>query len=168
MIDIRRIEPHEWPAYRALRLRSLQDSPDAFGSTYALEAGRPDELWAARIRDGATSGKDLALFARIGDEPCGLVWCKIAADDPAVANLYQMWVAPERRRRGVGARLLTEAIGWATLAGATVLRLGVTAAESPAVRLYSAHGFVEVGALEPLRAGSPLTAKTMERALRTA
>lgn len=165
MPAVRRIEPHEWPKYRELRRRSLQDAPDAFGSTYALEVTRPNDLWASRIRDSASSGKDLALFAQAGDELCGLAWCKIVPENPAVANLFQMWVAPEHRQRGLGGRLLTEAIEWAGAAGARVLRLGVTDADSPALHLYASRGFVQVGPLEPLRPGSELLAKTMELVL---
>jgi hypothetical protein len=33
--SIRPIESHEWRMYRDLRLRSLTDSPDAFGTTLA-------------------------------------------------------------------------------------------------------------------------------------
>jgi len=168
MIAIRRIEPQEWPKYRELRLRSLQESPDAFGSTYSLEVARPDDVWATRVRDAAASGKDIALFAQTGNDLCGLSWCKVFPEDPDIANLFQMWVAPEYRRVGVGGRLLTEAISWASTTGAKLLRLGVTDGDTPAVRLYSAHGFVQVGELEPLRVGSELMAKTMELALSAA
>lgn len=32
--------PQDWSVYRDLRLRALNESPDAFCSTYAPEAGR--------------------------------------------------------------------------------------------------------------------------------
>ncbi|MBQ0958584.1 GNAT family N-acetyltransferase [Ideonella sp. 4Y11] len=135
MIVIRRIEPQEWSKYRELRLRSLQDSPNAFGSTYSLEVARPDEVWTTRVRDAAASGQDIALFAQIGSDLCGLTWCKVFPESPSVANLFQMWVAPEYRQIGIGARLLTEAIAWAASSGAKLLRLGVTEGDTPAVRL---------------------------------
>lgn len=166
MHPIRPIAPHEWPAYRALRLRSLADSPDAFGSTHALEAARPDSLWSSRLEAAAHSGKDLPLFALDGEAPCGLLWCKIVADDPALADLFQMWVAPEHRGRGLGGALLREAIAWARASGVRRLRLGVTVGDTPASRLYATHGFVPVGEPEPLREGSVLRAQAMELALR--
>lgn len=168
MISIRRIEPQEWSEYRELRLRSLQDSPDAFGSTYSLEVARPDEVWTTRVRDAAGSGQDIALFAQDGSDLCGLAWCKVFPEDPRVAHLFQMWVAPEYRGMGIGSRLLTEATLWAGSAGAGLLRLGVADGDTPAERLYLAHGFVQVGELEPLRVGSELKAKTMERRLSAA
>lgn len=165
MPTFRLIQPDEWPRYRDLRLRALLESPDAFGSTHALESARPDDLWAARIADAAVSPRDLALFAEVNGAPCGLAWCKIFEAEPGVAHLFQMWVAPECRGQGLGGQLLKQAIAWAPSAGAHTLRLGVTVADSPAVRLYRAHGFAPVGPLEPLREGSALVAMTMELAL---
>ncbi|PTT75803.1 GNAT family N-acetyltransferase [Pelomonas sp. HMWF004] len=161
MFAVRPIHPDEWPAYRTVRLRALQDAPDAFGSTHAAEVARPDALWASRLAAGAASGLDLPLFALQAGEVCGLAWCKVSATDPAVADLFQMWVAPASRGQGMGAALLREAIAFATAAGALTLRLGVAVAESPALRLYRSFGFLPVGELEPLREGSGLWAQTM-------
>ena len=41
------------------------------------------------------------------------------------------------------------------------VRLGVTAADSPAMRLYLAHGFRAQGDLQPLREGSGLQVQAM-------
>jgi ribosomal protein S18 acetylase RimI-like enzyme len=161
MFPVRSIRPDEWPAYRAVRLRALQDSPDAFGSPPAAAAARPDALWASRLAAAAVSGQDLPLFALQADEVCGLAWCKVSATEPTVADLFQMWVAPPSRGKGIGAALLREAIAFAISAGAQTLRLGVAVAESPALRLYRSFGFVPVGEPEPLRDGSPLWALTM-------
>lgn len=162
MITIRSIEPADWRTYRDLRLRALQDAPDAFGSTHDLERVRPDPLWASRLSDAASSGKDALFFAVSGEQVCGLAWCKLDADDREAAHLFQMWVAPEARGRGAGGVLLKAALDWARSVGASRVRLGVTVGDSPASRLYAAHGFVGVGAPEPLREGSPLMAQTME------
>lgn len=165
-ISIRSIQPDEWPAYREVRLRALQESPDAFGSTYAAEAARNDAMWASRVSAASASGQDKALFAWIGSDICGLAWCKVSNAEPGVADLFQMWVAPDFRGRGVAAALLREIVAYARSAGVATLRLGVTVAESPAMRLYRAFGFEPVGAIEPLREGSTLMAQTMHLDLR--
>ncbi len=162
MITVRRIEPSEWRSYRELRLRALQDAPDAFGSTYGLEQSKPDHFWADRLSAAAASGQDAPLFAMDGDRICGLAWCKRDPDDPQRANLFQMWVAPESRGLGAGRQLLLAALDWAQAVGARRVRLGVTVGDSPATRLYLANGFVRLGAPEPLREGSPLMAQSME------
>ena len=158
---VRPIQAHEWAMYRDLRLRALQEAPDAFGSSFAAEAMRSDPAWAQRILAATTSGKDCPLFAFDGEQVCGLIWCKLSADNPSRADLYQMWVAPEARGQGAGHALLEAALNWARMNGCRQVHLGVTAADSPALRLYQGHGFRAIGPLEPLREGSPLMAQAM-------
>ncbi len=161
MICIRPAAAHEWPIYRDARLSALRDAPEAFGSTFAAEAGRTDEAWAAHVAAAAASQNDQLLLAFDQQQPCGLVWCKRSGTEPALADIYQMWVAPGSRAKGAGQALLRAALDWARGAGVQRVRLGVTAADSPAMRLYQRHGFRAAGPLEPLRAGSPLMAQAM-------
>lgn len=165
MFTVRPMRAAEWPVYRQLRLQALRDAPDAFGSTYAAEGVGADAHWAARLRVVESSGRDLALVAETAHGPCGLVWCKVSADDPTVANLYQMWVAPEARGHGVGRALLAEALDWAAAAGVRHVHLGVTVGDSPARRLYVSMGFRPVGEPTPLREGSAQLAQDMVCAL---
>ncbi|WP_390349859.1 GNAT family N-acetyltransferase [Variovorax boronicumulans] len=143
-------KPDEWKTYRDLRLRALLDSPDAFGSTYEAEA---------------TSGKDRVLFAFNRNDACGLIWCKLSNDQPAVADLFQMWVDPASRGMGAGRALLEAAVSWAARVGMKRVGLGVTVADTPAMRLYTACGFRPDGALEPLREHSHLMVQPMSLAL---
>lgn len=161
MISIRPVEPIEWRTYRGVRLQALLDAPNAFGSTYEEEAGRADAMWAARIAAAASSGHDRVLFARDHERVCGLAWCKLSADEPMVANVFQMWVDPASRGMGAGRALLEEAIAWAQSVGARRVCLGVTAAETPAMRLYLACGFRPAGSTEPLRESSSLMVQPM-------
>lgn len=162
MFIIRPIKANEWAAYRALRLRALQDSPNAFGSTYEAESTERDQKWAERLECLDTSERDRALIAEGTDGFCGLAWCKISADEPSQANLYQMWVAPEVRGRGIGRALLAEALNWAVRAGVQRVVLGVTVSNSPAWKLYESTGFHPVGQPQPLREGSIVEAQPME------
>ncbi len=161
MIDTRPIEASEWRAYRDMRLRALQDSPDAFGSTYAAEATRTDEDWATRIASALASGSNMPLFALDHGTICGLVWCKLSAAEPDVADIVQMWVAPSSRGRGAGRALLDAALTWVGEARMRCVRLVVTVANTPAMRLSQARGFRRGGALEPLREGCELMAQSM-------
>lgn len=161
MISIRPAEPNEWRTYRDVRLQALLDSPNAFGSTYEAEAGRTDAMWAARIAAATSSGQDRVIFARNRENVCGLVWCKLSTDEPMVANVFQMWVDPASRGMGAGRALLNEAVDWAERVGARRICLGVTAAETPAMRLYLACGFRLAGEIEPLRESSSLMVQPM-------
>jgi len=159
--SIRPFRADEWPAYRALRLRALADAPDAFSTMLDTQQELPPETWAARLSAAAASGKDCPLVAELHGERVGMAWTKVDADDPAIVNLFQMWVAPEARGQGVAAALLAEAVRWSGARGAQALQLGVNCANLPAVRLYERAGFVETGLREPFRPGAAMTEQRM-------
>jgi GNAT superfamily N-acetyltransferase len=159
-IVLRTLAPEEWGLYRDLRLAALRDSPDAFGSTLEREEAFAPEIWRTRLEDAARLALDLPLMAFDGGRPVGLLWAKVDADDHGVVNLFQMWVDPGCRGRGVGLALLGRALSWAADKGASAVHLAVTAGDSPARRLYEREGFVTVSE-EPLRPGSLLTAVGM-------
>lgn len=180
-VTIRRLRAHDWPAYRAVRLRSLADAPYAFGSSLALEESWRPELWMARLTAAETSGRDCPLIAEdanananantAGDAgaaneapaaPLGLVYAKCDAEQAGVVNLFQMWVAPEARGRGVALALLQASIDWARSIGAQRVCLGVVCGNDAAARLYQRAGFRDVGAPEPLRPGSATLEQAMQ------
>lgn len=166
--SLRTCAADDWRLYRDLRLRALADSPDAFGSTLAAEAGRPEAEWARRLASSADARVSLPLVAELSGELIGLAWGRIDASAPDVAALYQMWVAPTHRGRGVGQKLLEAVIAWATAQNAAFLELGVTCGDSPARRLYERAGFKPLGEPQPLRPGSTLLAQLMRLALKNA
>jgi ribosomal protein S18 acetylase RimI-like enzyme len=160
-LNIRTLEAADWRLYRLLRLRALEESPDAFATTHAEQAERPDDSWAARLAAAAVSADDYPLVAEQEGEPLGLAWAKADADDPGVVEIFQVWVAPAARGRGIAAGLLREAIGWARKRGARAVRLDVTQGDTAAVRLYLREGFRNAGEPVPFRAGSPLLSQAM-------
>jgi ribosomal protein S18 acetylase RimI-like enzyme len=164
-ISIRRFSPAEWPLYKALRLRSLDESPDAFGSTLDLESWRSDAAWADRLQKAVSSGRDCALIAKVDGTPSGLVWAKADDTDSRTVNLFQLWVAPEARGCGVGDALLQAAIYWARDYGVGFAKLGAACGDTAATRLYQRAGFVECGVREPLREGSSVLIQNMVIAL---
>jgi ribosomal protein S18 acetylase RimI-like enzyme len=162
-ICIRQFAAAEWQVYRRLRLASLADAPDAFGSTLAAEHDRPDAHWKQRLHDGIDSANDQPLLALAGNEPAGLVWGRIEPASPSVAHVYQMWVAPAHRRQGIGADLLVALIAWAGSRNAVEVVLSVACGDSQARRLYQRIGFEPAGEPMPLRRGSTLQAQSMRR-----
>ncbi len=151
---VRRLRPDEGAAYRALRLRALADAPDAFCSSLAEEEARPLESWRTRLENAARSGIDCPLVAEVGGVAAGLVWAKVDSEDPGTVNLFQMWVDPAWRGRGVAGALLESAIAWARERGAHTVGLGVNCANGAAVRLYERAGFTVLGESYPM-AGAP-------------
>ena len=159
---VRRLGPDEGAGYRAIRLRALADAPEAFCSSLAEEEARPLESWSMRLQNAAQSGTDCPLGAELDGALAGMVWAKVDAADPATVNLFQMWVAPESRGRGVARALLDAAVDWARARGARTVGLGVNCANQAAVSLYQRAGFRVLGEAYP-RAGA---AGRMEYAMR--
>lgn len=153
----------DWPLYRAVRLRALQDAPDAFGSSHAAEAARADAHWADRVAAAHGSGQDRLLLALRAQAVCGLVWCKLSAAEPGRADLFQMWVEPAARGLGIGGAMLDDVLAWAGRAGASRICLGVTTTNGAAMRLYQRRGFRPAGPTAPLREGSSLRVQPMVR-----
>lgn len=164
-VTIRPFAAGEWPLYRSLRLRSLADAPAAFGSTLAAEQDRKDEDWAWRLGLAAGSGRDLPLLAEVDGVAAGLAWAKFDANEPQRVNLFQMWVAPGSRGRGVAAALLAAALDWARSRQGRAMQLGVMEGNEAARRLYERAGFVAVGRPEPTRPGDARLEQMMRLAL---
>jgi len=160
--SVREFQPSEWRAYKELRLRALADSPDAFGSTLAIEQDRSDAQWAESLATASASSFDLPLAAFVGTRPVGLAWAKADATGSLTIHLFQMWVAPEHRSRGLGRSLLSTAVQWARDRGAKTMLLSVTCGDTSAVQLYASAGFQPVGIPRPLRPGSLLQAQNMK------
>lgn len=157
---IRRLRPDDWARYRALRLRALNDAPEAFGSTLQVEQAKPSSYWIERLA-AAASQWQLPLVAEQGPEFVGLVWGFIDSAQPEAAQVFQMWVAPEVRGHGCGAALLDGVIAWARGMSVTSVHLRVTCGDTPARRLYERAGFRPSGEAEPLRPGAVVLAQPM-------
>jgi ribosomal protein S18 acetylase RimI-like enzyme len=147
---VRRIRADEGPVLRDVRLRALADAP-LVGSTHARELAYSDGTWAAWAADSA-AGVRQALFLAVGAEETavGVASGVIGPEDPQVAHLYAMWVAPEARAAGAGAALVEAVVGWAAANGARLLRTAVTVGNDGAARLYERSGFRATGEREPL------------------
>jgi GNAT superfamily N-acetyltransferase len=157
--QIHRARPGEWREVRDLRLRALEDAPDAFGSTLEREREADEARWVEWITgwEGAVN----ALFAAVADG----TWIAMAVGSrtgkETVAHLYGMWVEPRARRAGLGARLVEAVLGWARSWSARSVELNVTESNPEARSLYRACGFVETGERRPLREGSALVVVVM-------
>jgi ribosomal protein S18 acetylase RimI-like enzyme len=163
-MQIRALRPDEWPLYREMRLRGLLADPDAFGETHEWAAALADDEWAAPFRERASYTTWLAACTEAGTL-CGILRVSVPPDEPATAQVNDMWVDPEQRGRGLGAALLDAALRVARLRGATRAGLGVAENNDHAIRLYERAGFAFDGEPVPLREGSPLRARYMVKPL---
>ena len=162
VIIVRKFEVAEFSSYRHLRLSALEESPNAFGSTLGAEQLRTTEEWASRLQDGCNSGLDLPLIGQVGSTAAGLAWGKVDRSDRTIVHLYQMWVVPEFRGRGIARLLLRTIVAWTASLGARSVHLGVSSGQSSAMHLYVSEGFVPFGQAESLRSCSALLSQQMQ------
>ena len=165
-IAIKTLGKEDWILYKTLRLRSLQDSPDSFGSSYESEAAYPDKEWISRLDPQGLARYALPLVAEVDGVPSGLAWGLIHEPDSKTAHVYQMWVAPEARGMGTGHALLNHITAWAEDAQIDRLVLAVTTTNPAAIALYFSSGFIPQGELQELKADSGLFTQMMVKALR--
>lgn len=157
---IRVFRPDESAAYREVRLRALQDAPDAFATTFEEASRWPPSQWE-RLR-AVPLDSNLPLCAEMDGAIVAMMWARLDERARETVHLYQVWVAPQYRGRGLARAMLEKVIDWAGAVGARRIDLGVTCGDSPARRLYEAFGFRPIGESTPLRKESALRVQTME------
>jgi GNAT superfamily N-acetyltransferase len=124
---------------RAIRLRALRETPDAFGATLEEAEARPPEDWERQL-------EKLPTFVAIrGGCDVGLVRAAHHDHFRDAGFLISMWVAPEARRQGIGAALVDAVAHWARARVLKRLFLDVVERNKPALALYAGKGFVPTG-----------------------
>jgi ribosomal protein S18 acetylase RimI-like enzyme len=147
MIALEPITAQNVAAFRDVRLRALQDTPQAFGSTYARESQFSDEEWLQRVTRW-NGERGIGYLAMDGTDGRGIAGV-LLEEDGTCAHLVSMWIAPTHRKCGVGRRLVAEIASWARHRGADALRLMVTSSNEPAMLFYQRLGFSRTGRTEP-------------------
>lgn len=148
-VAIRLLGVTDAPAYRALRLRMLQQNSDAFTSSYEEDVQHPLKWTEARIAHSAWAPDNFVLGA-FGDD-VGLIGAVGIARETRVkqahkAALFGMFVAPEYASRGVGRALLSACMLRCRQAqGLLQINLTVTSDNQRACILYQSAGFMVFG-----------------------
>ncbi len=145
-VDTRPLTGDDWQVKRRLRLAALLDSPAAFASGHAREAGRGETDWRGWPWHGT------AFAAYDGAEPVGIACSWVTPAEPDVTHLISLWVCPAARGRGAGGRLVDAVVRWAREHGACRVELEVAAGNVAAVRTYLRAGFTATRR-EPFTAG---------------
>jgi RimJ/RimL family protein N-acetyltransferase len=142
--EVRRVHADDWPLWRDVRLRSLADAPDAFGSTYERELAFTEADWRERLKHGPR------VLVLVDGEPVAL-----GGGFPVEGKVFVfgMWTAEGHRRRGHADAVLDVVVAWARERDLPV-ELHVNTANPGARAAYERYGFVPTGRLEELRPGS--------------
>jgi ribosomal protein S18 acetylase RimI-like enzyme len=148
VIAIEPITPANIPLFKQVRLRALQDSPSAFGSTFAREAQFTEAEWLHRVTRW-NGEKGIGFLALDVGAPCGIAGALLHDNDATQATLVSMWTAPTHRKQGIARRLVEEVQSWARTRNVQTLILMVTSKNEPAKHFYERLGFTYTGRTEP-------------------
>ena len=161
-MTIRKLESHEIALHRELRLNALRDSPDSFADTAEEVEQRPSPYWEDLTRSVTEPDRHIMFIACDGDVVVGSIYGLRDREHCDVARIGGTWVAPSRRRRGVGRELLEAVVSWAREHGFSRLALWAPSASAAALALYRQAGFKNTGRRRPLRNNSPHEAVELE------
>jgi len=130
--------------FREIRLFALQESPIAFGQDYQTSLAHSPEYWQDRLREDDHSVMFVAeneqtLIGMTGIHRRPLPKTKHSA------TIIGVFVHPEWRGLKIAASLVDACVEWAKSKGVVVVKLGVNAANSPAIRCYERCGFTIYG-----------------------
>ena len=145
-MEIRRLTLADAPAYRALRLRSFRDHPEAFTTSYEeLEQqsfADTEKRFASPHLKFWGAFDNGVLLGYVGLEPGLRIKCRHKA------TLIGMYVAPEQSGHGIGQALVEVLLADARQSGLELVVLTVTEGNGRAARLYERNGFRSFG-VEP-------------------
>lgn len=145
-VSLIRVGPDDWREFREVRLASLLDAPNAFGSRHADWLDAAPERWRARLTD-----VPFTVIARADVGPIG-----VASGVPSDSSveLISMWVAAGHRNTGLTQRLIGAVAAWANGRGQPV-SLMVRDDNAIAIQAYLRVGFVDLGVPEDWPADEP-------------
>ena len=144
-MHLRTLTPQDATSFQALRLRGLQECPEAFASSYEEEASTLREQIELRLQPkpssaiiGAFLNGVLAAVAGVQQESMAKLAHK--------AFIWGVYVSPEARGQGVGTKVVGHALQYASeTLGVRQVNLGVNTKNVAAVALYKKLGFVQYG-----------------------
>ncbi len=152
MVSIRTLTEQDSVLFQALRLRGLQEAPDAFGATYDEYKLEPLSTIIEQVRPKDSFPERFVLGAfQQGDQLVGVVGFmrERRRKRRHKASVWGMYVAPEMRGQGIGKLLMQELLQRSTtIPGLEQIHLGVVTTNVVARHLYLASGFRVYG-VEP-------------------
>lgn len=149
-VSLRRLEPADLSAYKALRDIALRNHPDAFDSDFETEQHRQPESYLGRLGLNEPLGGTFLLGAWDQGKLVGCIGCERSTivKTRHRAEVYGLMVREGHGGRGTGSALVRSATQIArSAAGLKMLTATVTATANPVVGLYEHAGFERYGLL---------------------
>lgn len=142
----RKLTPEDWQLYKKIRLKSLEDAPQAFESSLIEESNFDEAVWRERLVSSESSFC-LGAFLETGE----LIAIAGFSQGHKLkiqhkSYLWGVYVLPNARRFGVATGLMKTIIReFDALKVVSSLQLTVAANNTQAVNLYKKFGFKEYG-----------------------
>jgi ribosomal protein S18 acetylase RimI-like enzyme len=139
-IIIREATPADVMQFRELRLFALQEAPTAFSADYQAYLGRPMSFWEGRLNFDEYG---IIFFAEHAGSLIGMMGIR-QRESPKTkhsAEVFSVYVRPEWRGLHIAEALIDRCVQWAKTREVNILKLGVMATNTSAVRCYERCGF---------------------------
>jgi GNAT superfamily N-acetyltransferase len=146
MAEVRHARPKDWERLKAIRLRALRDSPDAFCTTYDEAAALHDRVWIERSSTDPEEGASASFLALDGDEGVGLA-VGVLCDDHRL-DVVSVFVIPSYRGTGIAHELMDVVEDWGRRRGSCIAVLDVEASNRRAGSFYANLGYLPTGRRE--------------------
>lgn len=146
-IIIRPTRETDAEAYRELRIEALSNAPTSFGSDVASAEALTLEQWRERLTSIDTR---LPLVAEVAGALVGTTVFRREEGAKVQHQAYVngVYIKPAWRGLGILDAFFDLGLAWARSQQATIVKLSVTATNTPAIRTYTRLGFSVYG-VEP-------------------
>ena len=131
--------------FRAVRIKALTESPEAFGTTLERALQRDLESWRIQLESTVAGNQRNTQLAFAGLDCVGLAALYEKQNIPREGEILMMWVAPRQRGTGIAKGLLENLLDWSRETEFNRVTLAVTESNQRAIQFYKTFGFSEFG-----------------------
>lgn len=137
-ISVEIIHPDQWLRLRAIRLKSLQVNPEAFGGTYEIESAEDEAAWRTKFEK-----LDFLIASIDGVDAAIMSVEELVGDFGATCWIGGCWSDPDHRGKGLLRKMFefidSQDRDW------KIQGLGVWIDNYSAIAAYEKLGFVKMG-----------------------
>lgn len=145
-MEICKLKPEEWQAYKKLRLEALQKVPMAFGASYEESAARPDDEWKGKLENK----KSYIFVARDGEDYIGMAaaFQEQGGKIKHIGYVWGVYVRDSYRGQKIGKKLMQAVLDeLKNNSEIKKVNLNVNVNQLAAIKLYESLGFQIAGTL---------------------
>ena len=141
MISIRRIQKHQVPLYRTIRLNALRNDQDAFETRYEDAIKRTESYWEDLVYAFAESSEKCCFIAFDDEKPIGLI-SFYKYENESAGEIIQVWINKDYRGLGIIQQLMDGIFLWIKNHGISSVYAYVKETNLRAIKCYANYGFM--------------------------